>query len=55
MRIKLPGTIRTKIILMIILIIISIGILINEGINNRRQSKTEQNEVQYIYPVKSDK
>ncbi|GKU27813.1 hypothetical protein [Clostridium folliculivorans] len=38
MRIKLPGSMKTKIILLIILVFLSIGILIKEGIANSKHT-----------------
>ncbi|GFZ32811.1 hypothetical protein CSC2_33370 [Clostridium zeae] len=38
MRIKLPGSMKTKIILLIILVFLSIGIFIKEGITNSKHA-----------------
>lgn len=38
MRIKLPGSMKTKIILLIILVLLSIGIFIKEGIQNSKHT-----------------
>lgn len=42
MRIKLPGSIKAKGIILLILIIISFGVLINEGIKNRARIEQEK-------------
>lgn len=42
MRIKLPGSIRAKGIVLLILIIISFGVLISEGIKNKARAEQEK-------------
>ncbi|GIM29934.1 hypothetical protein CPJCM30710_26000 [Clostridium polyendosporum] len=42
MRINLPGSTKTKIIVLLILTIISFGVLINEGIKNRARIEKEK-------------
>jgi len=50
MKIKLPGTMKTKIILLIVLIIFALGIFVYEGVTNREQlkqlEKQQQTELQ---------
>lgn len=48
MRIKLPGSMKTKIILLIILVLLSIGIFIKEGIENSKHTDsatTTENQI----------
>lgn len=54
MRIKLPGSMKVKLTLLIILILVAFGIFIYEGINNRKQLELQKQQQQTLLQEKED-
>lgn len=54
MKIKLPGSIKFKLTLLIILIFVAFGIFIYEGINNRKQLELQEKQQQVLLQEKQE-
>ncbi|WP_164880428.1 hypothetical protein [Clostridium manihotivorum] len=52
MRVKLPGSMKTKIIILMILVFVSIAIFIKEGIENRKENNVNTKTNQQFIQVK---
>lgn len=54
MRIKLPGSIKFKLTLLIILILVAFSIFVYEGINNRKQLELQEKQQQALLQEKQE-
>lgn len=54
MRIKLPGSIKFKLTILIILILVALGIFIYEGTNNRKQLELKEKQQQALLEEKQE-